>query len=161
MNIGELAKRTGLTTSRIRFYESAGLLKVVERRPNGYRSYPSEAALMLELITTAQKAGFSLDEIRLLLPPDLKQWNHEALLEALQQKVTDIEALETRLVQTKAQLVTLIGDIKARPGDIDCAANAQRVLSRVFGREVEMPAMITHDTKRLGKTSQRPSTKGR
>ena len=31
MNIGELAKRTGLTNSRIRFYESADLLKTVER----------------------------------------------------------------------------------------------------------------------------------
>ncbi|MFS8048017.1 MerR family transcriptional regulator [Rhizobium sp. BR 314] len=161
MNIGELAKRTGLTASRIRFYESAGLLKVVERRPNGYRSYPPEAALMLELITTAQRAGFSLDEIRLLLPPDLKQWNHEALLEALQRKITDIEALEVKLAQTKTQLVALIGDIKAKPGDIDCATNAQRVLSGVLGREVEVPIAITHGTKRFGKTSQRPSTKER
>jgi len=159
MNIGELAKRTGLTTSRIRFYESAGLLKVVERRPNGYRSYPAEAALMLELITTAQKAGFSLDEIRMLLPPNLKQWNHEALLEALQRKVTDIEALEVRLAQTKAQLAALIGDIKAKPGDIDCVANAQRVLSGVLGREVEVPATTTHDTRRFGKTNQRLTAK--
>lgn len=31
---------------------------------------------VLDLIATAQKAGFSLDEIRTLLPPDLEQWQH-------------------------------------------------------------------------------------
>ncbi|MEL0028176.1 MAG: MerR family DNA-binding transcriptional regulator, partial [Perlucidibaca sp.] len=39
MNIGELATLTGLTRSRIRFYESKGLLTTVERADNGYRSY--------------------------------------------------------------------------------------------------------------------------
>ena len=99
MNIGELAKRTGLTNSRIRFYESAGLLKTVDRRPNGYRTYSSDAVLVLELITTAQKAGFSLDEIRTLLPSDLDRWEHDALLDALRKKVRDIEALEQRLAE--------------------------------------------------------------
>lgn len=37
MKIGDLAKRTGLTASRIRFYERVGLLKAVERTTNGYR----------------------------------------------------------------------------------------------------------------------------
>ena len=39
MKIGELAGRTGLAASRIRFYERIGLLKAVERQANGYRSY--------------------------------------------------------------------------------------------------------------------------
>ncbi len=34
MKIGELAKRSGLAASRIRFYESIGLLKTVDRRSN-------------------------------------------------------------------------------------------------------------------------------
>ena len=73
MKIGELAALTGLNPSRIRFYESIGLLKMVERQANGYRRYPPEAVLVLNLITTAQKAGFSLDELRGLLPDDLSQ----------------------------------------------------------------------------------------
>jgi len=59
MKIGELAQRTGLAPSRIRFYERVDLL-TVERQANGYRSYPEEAVLTLRLIATAQKAGFSL-----------------------------------------------------------------------------------------------------
>lgn len=157
MNIGELAKRTGLTNSRIRFYESAGLLKTVERRPNGYRTYPPEAALVLELIATAQKAGFSLDEIRTLLPPDLTQWEHGALIESLRRKVEDIEALQMRLKQSKAQLVALIKDIETKPDDVDCATNARRLLSNILGKEIEQPTMAASDVKLLGKIKRRRS----
>jgi DNA-binding transcriptional MerR regulator len=159
MNIGELAKRTGLTNSRIRFYESAGLLKTVDRRPNGYRTYPPEAELVLELIATAQKAGFSLDEIRTLIPSDLADWRHDALIEALRRKVGDIGALEARLAQSKAQLVALIADIEAKPNDIDCAANARRVLSNILGKEIDKPTMAAGDVKLLGRASRRRSAK--
>lgn len=129
MKIGELAKKTGLAPSRIRFYERIGLLKTVDRRSNGYRTYPQDAYFILELITMAQKGGFSLDEIRTLLPTDLDHWEHDALIEALRQKVNDIEALERRLALSKSNIVRLIEEIDARPGDVDCAANARRVLT--------------------------------
>jgi len=131
MKIGELAQRTGLAASRIRFYESIGLLKLVERQANGYRSYPEQAVLVLNLITTAQQAGFSLDELRTLLPQDLTQWEHGKLLDTLQAKVKDIEALELRLAQSKAHLLALIDEIESKPDDIDCASNAKRVLSKM------------------------------
>lgn len=131
MKIGELAQRTGLAASRIRFYESIGLLKLVERQANGYRSYPEQAVLVLNLITAAQQAGFSLDELRTLLPQDLAQWEHGKLLDTLQAKVKDIEALEQRLAQSKAHLLALIDEIESKPDDIDCATNAKRVLSKM------------------------------
>jgi DNA-binding transcriptional MerR regulator len=155
MTIGELAKRTGLTNSRIRFYESAGLLQTVDRRPNGYRTYPPEAVLVLELITTAQKAGFSLDEIRKLLPPGLHHWDHAGLIAALRRKVADIEMLETRLKESKAQLIALIADIEAKPDDMDCAANARRVLSRVLGDRVGSEELPIGDGGLLAKKSRR------
>ncbi|MDU9409719.1 MerR family transcriptional regulator [Pseudomonas sp. zfem001] len=131
MKIGELAQRTGLAASRIRFYESIGLLKLVERQANGYRSYPEQAVLVLNLITTAQQAGFSLDELRTLLPQDLTQWQHGKLLDTLQAKVKDIEALEQRLAQSKTHLLALIDEIESKPDDLDCASNAKRVLSKM------------------------------
>lgn len=162
MNIGALAKRTGLTPSRIRFYERAGLLKPAERLPNGYRTYPPETVLMLELIATAQQAGFSLDEIRRLLPADLGHWEHDALIAALRRKVADIEALEMRLADSKAQLVTLIQDIEAKPGDMDCAANARRVLSHVLGKEIAKPGHASGERKRSpAQANRRRSIAGR
>lgn len=139
MKIGELADLTGLAPSRIRFYERIGLLKTVRRQANGYRAYPPEAVNMLKLITTAQQAGFSLDELRALLPADLASWDHGALLEALHQKVRDIEAIQARLADSKAQLQRVLSEVEARPEDMDCATNARRVLSR-FGLGDQDPA---------------------
>jgi DNA-binding transcriptional MerR regulator len=137
MKIGELADRTGLSPSRIRFYEKVGLLKAVDRRSNGYRVYPPQAAVILGVITTAQSAGFSLDEIRALLPSELEHWNHDALLATLRRKVADIASLQARLKQSKAQLISVIAEIEARPDDIDCAANARRVLSRLLDGDAQ------------------------
>lgn len=137
MKIGELARRSGIAQSRIRFYERIGLLQLVDRRPNGYRIYPPEALVVLELIATAQQAGFSLDEIRNLLPGSLDRWEHDALLATLRAKVDDIERLQARLAQSKAHLLALIADIEAKPDDEDCQANARRVLSRIIDRKIE------------------------
>ncbi|EOW1325497.1 MerR family transcriptional regulator [Klebsiella aerogenes] len=132
MNIGTLAKRSGLTPSRIRYYERAGILKTVQRKANGYRSYPEEALVLLGLITTAQAAGFTLEEIAALLPSDLNHWDRQTLLTTLQQKVADIEKLEQKLAHSKAQLISVIDEIQQKPDDIDCAANARRVLTQVL-----------------------------
>lgn len=149
MKIGELAQRTGLAASRIRFYESIGLLKQVDRQTNGYRSYPEEAVLALNLITTAQQAGFSLDELRTLLPQDLSQWEHGKLLDILHNKVQDIEALEQRLAQSKTRLLTLIYEIESKPDDLDCAANARRMLAKMnLGEPSKAPKRAAKNSKR-------------
>lgn len=132
MKIGELAELTGLAPSRIRFYERIGLLQTVSRTANGYRTYPPEAVTALKLITTAQQAGFSLDELRSLLPSDMANWDHSSLLDSLHQKVRDIEEMQGRLAESKAQLQEVLAEIEAKPEDMDCAANAKRVLSQ-FG----------------------------
>jgi DNA-binding transcriptional MerR regulator len=134
VKIGELAELTGLAPSRIRFYERIGLLKTVRRKANGYRSYPREAVTMLKLITTAQQAGFSLDELTSLLPADLADWDHGTLLTTLQQKIQDIDEIQERLAQSKARLQEVLAEVEAKPEDMDCATNARRVLSQ-FGMD--------------------------
>lgn len=129
MNIGELARRTGLATSRIRFYERVGLLKQVERQANGYRRYPEDAVLVLQLITAAQRAGFSLDELRAVLPDGQLNWAHATLLDTLRRKVADIEALQAQLAQSKAHLLALVAQIETKPEGMDCASNARRLMA--------------------------------
>ncbi|MBM9401989.1 MerR family transcriptional regulator [Gluconacetobacter azotocaptans] len=159
MRIGELAQQSGLATSKIRFYERIGLLKAVDRRPNGYRTYSPQALMILGLITTAQRAGFALDEIRTLLPSDLTHWDHAALMDALSRKVADIEALQARLSQSKAHLLHLIEDIQARPEDMDCAANARRVLTDVLMEPPENLDVTPDDVRLLDKTDRRLSVR--
>jgi DNA-binding transcriptional MerR regulator len=133
MQIGELAKRSGLTASRIRFYEAKGLISVA-RRANGYRAYSAEALVALNIIASAQDAGFTLGEIRRLMPGDLSGCRDGALLGALRQKVDDIRAMENRLAQTRLQIEALIADIEDRPEGMTCEANTDRVLRRFKGR---------------------------
>jgi DNA-binding transcriptional MerR regulator len=129
MKIGELSRESGLTATRIRFYESAGLIPPAERRPNGYRHYPRETLRTLQIIATAQSAGFKLDEIRSLLPPpDHLPWVQDTLLVALKRKVAEIEAMQRRLKASRAQLLAIIETIETRPDDADCSAEADKVI---------------------------------
>jgi len=64
--IGEVATRSGKAPSAIRYYESVGLLPEPER-VSGRRRYPAEVVHSLAVIETAQRAGLTLDDIRLML----------------------------------------------------------------------------------------------
>ena len=131
MRIGELAERSGLTASRIRFYEASGLIHAVERNANGYREYTADAVVTLDIITGAQKAGFSLQEIRSLLPTKLGTWQQDKLLDALRKKVADIESLRERLAESKAQLLGIIETIETSPEGLSCDDSKKRVLNSI------------------------------
>lgn len=139
MRIGELAERSGLTASRIRFYEASGLINTVERNANGYREYTTDAVVTLDIITGAQKAGFSLQEIRSLLPTKLGTWQEDKLLDLLKKKVADIEALRERLADSKAQLLGIIETIETSPEGLSCDDNRKRVLNRIPKHRTQRP----------------------
>jgi DNA-binding transcriptional MerR regulator len=131
LRIGELAKISGLAPSRIRFYEASGLIRSVARKANGYRDYAPDTEWVLEIITGAQAAGFSLEEIRQLMPMNAGGWQHDELLGGLRQKVEEIEVLQQRLAQNKAQLLLVIKGIEGKPDGMACADNAQLLINRL------------------------------
>ncbi|MDP8958113.1 MAG: heavy metal-responsive transcriptional regulator [Actinomycetota bacterium] len=63
MKIGEVARKVGLATSAIRFYEEAGLLPEPERTPSGYRSYHPSVIDRLAFIRAGQAVGLTLSEL--------------------------------------------------------------------------------------------------
>lgn len=63
LTVGELAKRTGVATSALRFYEERGLLRS-ERNDSGHRRYPRYVARRVAFIVFAQRVGLTLEEIR-------------------------------------------------------------------------------------------------
>lgn len=65
--ISELARRTDLAPSAIRYYEKIGLLREAERTPAGYRLYDEETERRLTFVTRAKRLGLSLEEISELL----------------------------------------------------------------------------------------------
>ncbi len=70
--IAEVARRSGVASSALRFYEEKGLI-TSERAGSGHRRYPRSALRRIAFIVFAQKIGLSLDEIGAelaKLPPD-------------------------------------------------------------------------------------------
>lgn len=63
LTVGELAKRTGVATSALRFYEDRGLIGA-ERTGSGHRRYPRATIRRVAFIVFAQRMGLSLEEIR-------------------------------------------------------------------------------------------------
>ncbi len=68
LRIGEFAKCAGVGVETVRFYERQGLLKEPPRRPSGHREYAEAEVTRLAFIRRAKKLGFSLAEIKQLLP---------------------------------------------------------------------------------------------
>ena len=96
LTIGEVARRAGLRTSAIRYYESVGVLPPPERA-GGSRRYTSDTLRRLEVIAVAKRAGFSLDEARVLLATrDEGSLAHDQLRELAGRKLPEVEALIER-----------------------------------------------------------------
>jgi MerR family transcriptional regulator, redox-sensitive transcriptional activator SoxR len=100
LTIGEVARRTGVRTSALRFYEQAGVLPA-PRRVNGRRRYPPDVVRVVEVLRFAQQAGFALDEVRTLFHgfgaevPLAERW--EALAQAKLQELDTIIARATQM----------------------------------------------------------------
>lgn len=67
LTIGRLAKRAGVGTDTVRFYERAGLLPPPSRTAAGYRTYAEGDVARMRFIRHAKVLGFTLDEIGELL----------------------------------------------------------------------------------------------
>ena len=102
MSIGEVAARTGIPASTLRYYEQIGLLPA-PRRENSQRRYGPEVLRLLALIQVAKQASFSLTEIRDLLvmeSPVAEGWRAIAA-----RKMAEADAMIERANQIKATLV--------------------------------------------------------
>src|SRR3954447_2839580 len=80
LSIGEVAARSGVAASALRFYEDAGLVQA-ERSDGGQRRYERDVLRRVAFIRVAQRVGLSLDEVRSALgtlpderTPTAKDW---------------------------------------------------------------------------------------
>lgn len=102
LTIGQLAKRTGIANSALRFYETQGLLHPVKRTESGYRLYAPEAVQRVRFIQRAQHLGFSLADIQLLLNDDSR------VAQIAEQRFIAIERQLTALLVQKHELTLFL-----------------------------------------------------
>ncbi len=115
LSIGEVARRAGIATSAIRYYESEGLIPRVAPR-GGRRVYPAGIVERLALIDLAKRAGFTVAEIKRLLAgfarqtPPGERWRSlaAAKLEELDQRIAEARRMKRLLeVVTGCECPTL------------------------------------------------------
>jgi MerR family redox-sensitive transcriptional activator SoxR len=108
LSIGEVASRAGLNTSHIRYYERIGVLPE-PARVAGRRHYDEEVLHRLAIVDVAQRAGFTLSEIRDLTGPGNRDVTAgERIRELAEQKLPEIESLlaRTQAVKTWLEVAT-------------------------------------------------------
>ncbi len=105
ISIGQLAKRTGLSVSAIRYYEQRGLVDA-ERNAGGQRRFLRSDIRRLSFVLIAQQFGFTIEQIRRELAglpksrtPNKRDWQRIATVfgTALDQKIDALQQLKARL----------------------------------------------------------------
>jgi MerR family transcriptional regulator, redox-sensitive transcriptional activator SoxR len=107
MTIGEVAARSGVATSALRFYEEQGLIRS-ERTGAGHRRYPRAVIRRVAFIVFAQKIGLSLEEIRAELArlpsnrvPEREDWAKLSTgwTTRIQARIAELERLRAGLTE--------------------------------------------------------------
>lgn len=119
MKIGELAARSGVAPSTIRFYEASGLLPPASRGANGYRLYSADALRQLLMIQTAQRLGFPLDALRGVLASG-EGLPHELILQKLNARLTEIDTLQAELAAQRQEVETMLATLNERWARGEC-----------------------------------------
>lgn len=119
LTIGAFAKAAGVNVETIRFYQRKGLLLEPERPYGSIRRYGAADVTRVLFVKSAQRLGFSLDEIADLLK--LEDGTHcdeasslaEHKLRDIQDKLADLERMEAVLTQ-------LVCACHSRKGNVSC-----------------------------------------
>jgi MerR family transcriptional regulator, redox-sensitive transcriptional activator SoxR len=127
ISIGELARRSGVATSAIRFYEEQGLVSS-SRTEGGQRQYRREALRRISFIRAAQAVGLNLAEIRAALAtlpgqrtPTKQDWQRlsRAWQPMLQERIDALIALRDQLAScVGCGCLSLKSCALYNPGDI-------------------------------------------
>jgi len=107
LTIGEVAHRSGVAASALRFYEERGLIES-EREGSGHRRYQRAVLRRIAFIVFAQRIGLTLDEIATelaKLPPDRaptkREWSRlsSSWTSRIDERIAELERLKAGLTE--------------------------------------------------------------
>jgi DNA-binding transcriptional MerR regulator len=132
MTIGELARRTGVAPSALRYYEELGLLPPACRTA-GQRRYDASAVDRVGMILLLRDVGFSLSEMKALMAArsqSLDAWRELARIK--------LAELDERIARAQAARTALQHGLRCEHVDFFDCPNFTRVLAaRMAGQSLE------------------------
>ena len=126
LTIGEIARRSGVASSALRFYEERGLI-ASERSGSGHRRYPRAVLRRIAFIVFAQRIGLTLDEIGVELAklpphtaPTRRDWSQLSATwtSRIDERIQELERLKLGLTECiGCGCLSLDRCAMANPGD--------------------------------------------
>ena len=118
-SIGAFAKAAGVNVETIRFYQRKRLLTEPARPPGGIRRYGNAEVARVKFVKSAQRLGFSLDEVaQLLRLEDGTHCTEAATLAAL--RLTDVRNRLADLTRMETALAVLVEQCGVRQRSVSC-----------------------------------------
>jgi Cu(I)-responsive transcriptional regulator len=115
MNIGAIAKRSGLPAKTIRYYESIGLIPPALRSEGNYRTYTEHDLQTLKFVQRARGLGFSVKDVAKLLT--LWQDRGRASAEVRSVAQEHVSEIDRKIEELKGMRRTLTHLIEKCHGD--------------------------------------------
>lgn len=151
LKVSEVAQRSGVPATTVRFYDAEGLLPA-RRSASGYRLYDDTAVERLRFIGTAKSLGLPLSEIRRLLEP----WEHglcadvqgelrpllDQRIAETDQRIAELREFTARLGRAREQLAAIDRD---GPCDPSCAFLGRETGRRPQGALMALPRATATD----------------
>lgn len=117
--IGALARAAGVNVETVRFYQRKGLLMEPDRLRGSIRRYTQADFARLRFVKSAQRLGFSLDEIAVLLRLEDGAHCHEARALA-EEKLAGVRARLADLRKIESALAQLVRDCCSAQATVAC-----------------------------------------
>ena len=108
MKIGEIAHRTGVSKSIIRYYEGKGVLPRAVRDAAGYRDYGEAELARIRFVTGARRLGCSFPQIKAMIAMrEGDDCTPSDVVDLLTHKLAEVDAEVERLEKIRSELLRL------------------------------------------------------
>ena len=149
LHIGELARRIGVRTSVLRYYEEQGLITPADRTESGYRLYHPDDERTLRFIQRAQRLGFTLADIGVLLQGvrdgDL---DNATIVKTAEARFLALEERITQLMIMRRELELFLRDMHRsteQPRETGPFSLFNRLVDQVCADPLNQSAEVTFD----------------
>ncbi|MBI3935669.1 MAG: Hg(II)-responsive transcriptional regulator [Betaproteobacteria bacterium] len=119
LTIGAFARASGVNVETVRYYQRRGLLSEPRKPLGGIRHYGESDVARVRFIKTAQRLGFTLEEVALLLKLDDGTHCSEAAAVA-QHKLAEVRARLADLGRMENVLADLVARCRKARGNVSC-----------------------------------------